>query len=85
MTIQNASKNKLGRVDALKLAKGSAKVIVTRGKALLTFDMIKNPPKDDELLAAILGPTGNLRAPAMQVGKTLLIGFNAEACEAAMK
>ncbi len=27
----------------------------------------------------MLGPTGNLRAPCLKVGKTLVIGFNAEA------
>ena len=30
----------------------------------------------DALLAAMLGPTGNLRAPAILRGKTLHIGFN---------
>ena len=25
---------------------------------------------------AMLGPTGNLRAPVVKVGKTLLVGFN---------
>ena len=25
---------------------------------------------------ALLGPTGNLRAPTMRVGKTLLVGFD---------
>jgi len=44
-----------------------------------TFDMKKNPPGDAELLKAILGPTGNLRAPAIRKGKTLYVGFNEEA------
>ena len=30
----------------------------------------------DEALDAMLGSTGNLRAPAVVVGKTLLVGFN---------
>ena len=29
-------------------------------------------------LAVLLGPTGNLRAPAAVVGKTLVVGFNEE-------
>jgi hypothetical protein len=28
---------------------------------------------------SVLGPTGNLRAPALRTGKTLLVGFNEEA------
>ena len=27
----------------------------------------------------MLGPTGNLRAPCLRVGKTVLVGFNEEA------
>jgi len=30
-----------------------------------------------------LGPTGNLRAPAIRTGKTLVVGFNADAFDAA--
>ena len=32
----------------------------------------------DGVAAAILGPTGNLRAPAIRMGKTLVVGFEAE-------
>ena len=31
-----------------------------------------------EPVGALLGPTGNLRAPALRVGKTLLVGFSEE-------
>jgi hypothetical protein len=30
---------------------------------------------------AMLGPTGNLRAPCIRSGKTVLVGFNEEAYE----
>lgn len=33
------------------------------------------PPSDDELLAVLLGPTGNLRAPTLRVGSVLLVGY----------
>ena len=32
----------------------------------------------DEAIDAMLGPTGNLRAPTVRSGKTLLVGFNEE-------
>ena len=73
----NAKKARLGRDEALKLAKSAARVVVAKGSSVVTFDM-KSPPSDAELLKAILGPTGNLRAPTIRVGKTLLVGFNAE-------
>ena len=41
--------------------------------------MKKDPPDDETLLAHLLGPTGNLRAPTLRRGKTLLVGFNDEA------
>lgn len=32
---------------------------------------------DEDMLAVILGPTGNLRAPTIRIGKKLLVGFEA--------
>jgi arsenate reductase-like glutaredoxin family protein len=63
----------------LALAKTVHKIIVAKGKNVVAFDMKKEPPDDDELAAHLLGPTGNLRAPALQKDKTLLVGFNEEA------
>jgi len=37
--------------------------------------MKKSPPSRDELLSALLGPSGNLRAPTLRVGATLFVGF----------
>jgi len=52
---------------------------VAKGKKALVFDMKKDPPEDEDLLAAILGPSGRLRAPTILKGKTLLVGFHDEA------
>lgn len=70
----DASKNRKGRDLALQLAKEADTVVVAKGKKALTFDM-SDPPGDDELAAALLGPTGNLKAPTLRVGGTLLVGF----------
>ena len=45
-----------------------------KGKKVESFDL-KNG-LSDEAKAAMLGPTGNLRAPTLKVGKTVLVGFN---------
>jgi len=74
----DAGKAKLGRADALKLARAASKVVVAKGKKVVVFDMKKAPPADDELLGALLGPTGNLRAPTLRKGATLLVGFSEE-------
>jgi hypothetical protein len=75
----DAKKEKKGRADAIALARKAKKVVVARGKKVVTFDMKKSPPDDDTLTAHLTGPTGNLRAPALRIGDTLLIGFSEEA------
>jgi len=54
-------------------------VVVAKGVKIVSFDMKKNPPDEATLLSHMLGPTGNLRAPTLRAGKTLLVGFNKEA------
>src|SRR4051794_6917035 len=76
--VVNATKERKGREEALALAKSVARVVVARGKKVLTFDM-KAPPDDDTLAAALLGPSGNLKAPTLRHGDTLLVGFGEEA------
>ena len=78
MSLTDAKKEKRGRAEALALAKSAAKVITGRGKNVSIFDMKKNPPDDDTLASMILGPTGNLKAPTLRIGDTLLVGFNEE-------
>ena len=36
---------------------------------------MQNPPGDDELASLLLGPSGNLRAPTLRRGNTLIVGF----------
>jgi hypothetical protein len=67
----------LGRADALALAKSANRIVVAKGKKVSTFEVKKGKPPG-EAVDAMLGPTGNLRAPALRVGKTLLVGFNEE-------
>lgn len=57
---------------------------MSKGKGVREFDLAKAPPTDEELAAAVLGPTGNLRAPALRVGQTWLVGFNEEAYDRAL-
>ena len=70
--VVSASK-KLDRKDAVALIKGANKVIVAKGRKVQSFPGGK---ASKEIVDALLGPTGNLRAPTMRVGKTLLVGFD---------
>ncbi|HCW44303.1 MAG: hypothetical protein H8E43_01625 [Planctomycetia bacterium] len=80
----DAKKVRLGREEALELAQAASKVIVARGKKIIEHDMKKDPPLDDDLAKGIMGPSGNLRAPTLKVGKTLLVGFHEDAYEQVM-
>ena len=62
-----------------------SKLIVSKGKKLTEVNLKKDRPDDDELVRMMLGPTGNLRAPTLKIGRTLLIGFNADAYESALR
>lgn len=57
---------------------------MAKGKQVTTFSMTKDAPDEATLLAHLLGPTGNLRAPTIVRGKTLLVGFNEEAYAASL-
>ena len=54
-------------------------LIAAKGKKVETFDLKTDRPDDATLLARMMGPTGNLRAPTARVGRTLVVGFNEEA------
>ena len=66
---------KLGRAEAAALVKQAAKVIVAKGKAVQVHAGGK---AGAAVVGVLLGPTGNLRAPALRVGRTLLVGFSEE-------
>ena len=75
---EEASKVKYGPNEALGLLKGIEKVIAMKGKKVVTFDLKKDRPDDATLLANLIGPSGNLRAPTARIGKVLIVGFNEE-------
>jgi hypothetical protein len=52
-------------------------VVVAKGKKVREFKPGKRA--DDEVVDSMLGPTGNLRAPTIRRGKTVLVGFDDEA------
>ena len=67
---------KLGKDEALKLLRKATRLVVSKGKRVNVFAAPK--ALDEGAVVAMLGPTGNMRAPTVKVGKTLLVGFNEE-------
>ena len=76
--VSDAKKERLGPAEAIKLARAASDIYVAKGKKVVHFDVARDRPSDDELLKYLLGPSGNLRAPTMRAGKTLLVGFAPE-------
>jgi hypothetical protein len=75
----DAKKEKMDRPRALALARTVDRILTGRGAKIVAIEVKGRTPPDDELAAALLGPTGNLKAPTLKVGRTLLVGFNAAA------
>ena len=65
---------KLGAEEARALANAATTVIVAKGKKVETFKPAGKAGA--EVIEAMLGPTGNLRAPTLKCGKTVVVGFN---------
>lgn len=64
---------------ALSVTKDIDAMWVAKGTRVVHVDLATSRPGKAELLSLLLGPTGGLRAPTLRVGRTLLVGFNAEA------
>ena len=68
-----SASRKLGKKEAVELAQRAAKVIVAKGKDVTVF---AGGAAGKAVVSAMLGPTGNLRAPTIRTGTTVLVGFN---------
>lgn len=68
----------LGDSDAAALLESVERVIVCRGRKAVVKSAAEAEPED------LAGPTGNIRAPLLQVDDTLLVGFNRDALNEAL-
>lgn len=75
-TIVDARKQRMPRSEAIKLASNINEIYATKHRKVLHIDLKHSKPNDNVLADILLGPTGNLRAPALKVGSTLVVGFD---------
>ncbi len=59
-----------------EVVEGVNTLIVVKGKAVNSINLKKEAPYADALAGYLLGPTGNLRAPTIRVGKTMVVGYD---------
>jgi len=72
----DAKKQTITGVHALAVLAEVDTLYVVRGKRVVHVDLRKDKPDRATLLGFLLGPTGNLRAPTLRKGRTLLVGFD---------
>lgn len=77
----NAKKETYGEAEAFGLLEGINDLYVAKGKKIVRINLKKEEPSKADLKKLILGPTGNLRAPTLRKGKTLMVGFHEETYE----
>lgn len=68
--------------EARSLLKGATRLVSAKGKKVVEVDLKAEKLADEELSKLMLGPTGNLRAPTIKVGKTVIVGFSEEVYQA---
>lgn len=71
----DARRQRYAERDLDELFDGAQKLIVMRGTRVVTFDLARDPPQPAVLAKAVLGPSGNLRAPTLRMGRTFVVGF----------
>jgi hypothetical protein len=77
----DARKQRLGSEDLARLAEGARRIVSLRGKRVVDLDLTSTAVDRVELEKSVLGPSGNMRAPALRLGKTWIVGFTAAAFE----
>lgn len=75
-TSSDARVERFDRAAVLKLLRDLKRVVATRGRAIRDFSL-DDPDVDlDQVADLLIGPSGNLRAPTIRIGRTLITGFS---------
>ena len=75
-TQADAKKATIKGAAALDVLKDVDEIYVAKGKRIVHVDLRRDKPPRADLLALLLGPTGNLRAPTLRKKRTLIVGFD---------
>jgi arsenate reductase-like glutaredoxin family protein len=76
VTQVDAKKATITRARALDVLAGVDELYATKGKKVIHVDLRREKPDGARLEALLIGPSGNLRAPTLRRGRTLLVGFD---------
>jgi arsenate reductase-like glutaredoxin family protein len=82
--IVNAKKETIAGPAAIQLARTKKIIRATKGKKIVVLNLAKDRPSDEIIAELIVGPSGNLRAPTLQIGDELIVGFSNELYESVL-
>jgi arsenate reductase-like glutaredoxin family protein len=74
----DARKTRMGPKEAMALLDGANELLAAKGKKVERIDLRKGKPDKATMARLMIGPSGNLRAPTLRVGKKILVGFDEE-------
>ena len=72
----NAKTATIPRARALDVLADVDELYATKGKKVIHVDLRREKPDRATLESLLVGPSGNLRAPVLRRGRTLLVGFD---------
>lgn len=72
----NARKDTVSGGKALGVLKDADELYATRGTKVFHLDLARDRPSREELEKLLIGPSGNLRAPTIRKGRTVVVGFD---------
>jgi arsenate reductase-like glutaredoxin family protein len=72
----DARKRPIAGIRVLSVLRGVDHLYATKGRDIIHLDLRTRRPDRVTLQALVLGPTGNLRAPTIRRGRTLIVGFD---------
>ena len=81
----DAKKATIKGAAALDVLDGIDDLYVAKGKKVEHVELKKSKPDRATLLGLLLGPTGNLRAPTLRKGRTLVVGFDEQTYKTVFK
>ena len=76
MVVDNARKTSFAAKDLKNVIGSATTVYAVRGKKVATFELSEVSVTSEIVCKSLLGPTGNLRAPAILSGNKFVVGFN---------
>lgn len=75
---EDARKIKKTQEEMIELAQKHKKIVSIKGKKAIEINIKNEEVTPAAILGLLVGPSGNLRAPTISVGPTLVIGFDPE-------